>query len=234
MPAPTTTRRLGTSASSSAPVEETIFFSSTVDARQRHHLRARGDQDVLRRERVLDRAVVARAPRPRPAFSMRPVPWNEAILFLRNRKATPLVVASTTSPLRFMNWAKSSVGGADLDAVHGEIVRRLLEQVRGLQQRLGRDAADIEAGAAEGRALLDHRHLHAELRWRGSPRHSRRDRRRSRRGRRFRCHYHPIAGSCLPLQGAHERVTGSAALRAETRARVKPRAAGARDPRCIP
>ena len=52
---------------------------------------------------------------------------------------------------------------ADLDAVHGEIVARLLEQVRGLQQRLGRDAADIEAGAAEGRALLDHRHLHAEL-----------------------------------------------------------------------
>ncbi len=28
MPAPTTTRRFGTSASSSAPVEETIFFSS--------------------------------------------------------------------------------------------------------------------------------------------------------------------------------------------------------------
>ena len=38
-----------------------------------------------------------------PALSMRPVPWNEVILFLRNRKATPLVVASTTSPLRFMS-----------------------------------------------------------------------------------------------------------------------------------
>ena len=94
---------------------------------------------------------------------MRPVPWNEVILFFLNRKATPLVVASTTSPLRFISWAKSSVGGAEHDAVHGEIVARLLEQVRGLQQRLGRDAADIEAGAAEGRALLDHRHLHAEL-----------------------------------------------------------------------
>ena len=49
-----------------------------------------------------------------PAASMRPVPWNEAILFFLNRKATPLVVASTTSALRFMNWAKSSVGGATL------------------------------------------------------------------------------------------------------------------------
>ena len=98
-----------------------------------------------------------------PALSMRPVPWNEVILFLRNRKATPLVVASTTSPLRFMSWAKSSLGGAEHDAVRGEIVAGFLEQVRGLQQRLGRDAADIEAGAAEGRALLDHGHLHAEL-----------------------------------------------------------------------
>ena len=94
---------------------------------------------------------------------MRPVPWKAAILFFLNRKATPLVVASTTSPLRFISWAKSSLGGAEHDAVHGEVVARLLEQMRGLQQRLGRDAADIEAGAAEGGALLDHRHLHAEL-----------------------------------------------------------------------
>ena len=40
----------------------------------------------------------------------------------------------------------------------------LLEQLGGVQQRLRRDAADVEAGAAEGRALLDHRDLHAELR----------------------------------------------------------------------
>ena len=33
-----------------------------------------------------------------------------------------------------------------------------------MQQRLGRDAADIEAGAAVGGALLDHGDLHAELR----------------------------------------------------------------------
>ena len=39
----------------------------------------------------------------------------------------------------------------------------LLEQMRGVQQRLGRDAADIEAGAAERAALLDAGHLEPEL-----------------------------------------------------------------------
>ena len=98
-----------------------------------------------------------------PALSMRPVPWKAVILFFLNRKATPLVVASTTSPLRFISWAKSSLGGPSTMPWTAEVVARLLEQMRGLQQRLGRDAADIEAGAAEGGALLDHRHLHAEL-----------------------------------------------------------------------
>jgi hypothetical protein len=40
----------------------------------------------------------------------------------------------------------------------------LLEHLGGMQQRLRRHAADIETGAAEGRILLDHRDLHAELR----------------------------------------------------------------------
>ena len=53
---------------------------------------------------------------------------------------------------------------ADLDAHAGERVAGLVEQLGRVQQRLRRDAADIEAGAAEGRVLLDHRDLHAELR----------------------------------------------------------------------
>jgi hypothetical protein len=32
-----------------------------------------------------------------------------------------------------------------------------------MQQRLGRYAADVQAGAAKGRALFDHGHLEAEL-----------------------------------------------------------------------
>ena len=45
-----------------------------------------------------------------------------------------------------------------------EAVPGLVVELGGMQQRLGGDAADVEAGAAEGGALLDHGHLQAELR----------------------------------------------------------------------
>ena len=53
---------------------------------------------------------------------------------------------------------------ADDDAERREAVAGLLEHLRGVKQRLGGDAADVEAGAAERLALLDHGDLHAELR----------------------------------------------------------------------
>src|SRR5690606_15784307 len=52
----------------------------------------------------------------------------------------------------------------DLDAEFAELVSGLVEQFRSVQQRLRGNAADIEAGAAEGRPFLDHRDLHPELR----------------------------------------------------------------------
>src|SRR6185312_1775374 len=55
-------------------------------------------------------------------------------------------------------------GAIDLDSVRREPVRRLLVEVRGLQQRLRRDAADIEAGAAERAALLHAGRLKPKLR----------------------------------------------------------------------
>jgi len=42
-------------------------------------------------------------------------------------------------------------GLADLDALGFETVARFLEQMRGMQQRLGRDTADVQAGAAKTR-----------------------------------------------------------------------------------
>lgn len=39
----------------------------------------------------------------------------------------------------------------------------LVVEVRVVQQRLGGDAADVEAGAAQRAALLHARHLHAQL-----------------------------------------------------------------------
>src|SRR6185312_3852729 len=51
----------------------------------------------------------------------------------------------------------------DVDAKMLETVCRVLVELGGVEQRLGRDAADIEARAAKGRPFLDHGHLHAEL-----------------------------------------------------------------------
>src|SRR5205823_1585367 len=56
------------------------------------------------------------------------------------------------------------LGRTDADAHLAELVARFLVQLGGVKQRLGRDAADVEAGAAERLVLLDHHHLHAELR----------------------------------------------------------------------
>ena len=50
-----------------------------------------------------------------------------------------------------------------LDAELGEFLARLLEALAGVQQRLGRDAADIEAGAAEASALVDASRFEAKL-----------------------------------------------------------------------
>ena len=111
MPAPTTMRCFGTSASSSAPVDDTIFFSSTATPG-----RGMTSEPEAIRMFLADSVSLTAPSSPstttEPAFSMRPVPWNAVILFFRNRKATPLVVASTTSLLRFISWAKSSLGGA--------------------------------------------------------------------------------------------------------------------------
>ena len=66
--------------------------------------------------------------------------------------------------LKFIIDGRSSFGAGDADAHLGEGMPGLLEHFRGVQQRLRRHAADIEAGAAERRILLDHGDLHAELR----------------------------------------------------------------------
>src|SRR5205814_115019 len=53
---------------------------------------------------------------------------------------------------------------ADPDALFPEDVPGFLVELGGMQQRLRRDAPDIEAGAAERWIFLDHRDFEAELR----------------------------------------------------------------------
>mmetsp|Transcript_31043 Transcript_31043/g.99107 ORF Transcript_31043/g.99107 Transcript_31043/m.99107 type:complete len:511 (-) Transcript_31043:619-2151(-) len=50
-----------------------------------------------------------------------------------------------------------------VDAVLGHVVLSIVVHVAGVEERLGGDAADVEAGAAEATAALDAGHLHAEL-----------------------------------------------------------------------
>ena len=51
-----------------------------------------------------------------------------------------------------------------VDAERRKSVAGFVIHFRGVQQRLGRDAADIEAGAAKGGAFFDNRHLQPKLR----------------------------------------------------------------------
>ena len=70
---------------------------------------------------------------------------------------------------------------------------RDLERVRVLEERLGGNASPDQARAAERLLLFDDRHLQAELRARGSPRHSRPCRPQLRRRR-------TRLPTCLPCQ----------------------------------
>jgi hypothetical protein len=51
----------------------------------------------------------------------------------------------------------------ELEAVFGGVLLGEDDVLGGVEQGLARDAADVEAGAAEGGALLDERDLQAEL-----------------------------------------------------------------------
>ncbi len=56
------------------------------------------------------------------------------------------------------------LGLPTLMPICGEVVPGLLVEFGGVQHRLRRDAADVEAGAAEGGVLFDHGGFQAELR----------------------------------------------------------------------
>ena len=146
----------------SAPVEETIDLLVDLDAGQPRDVGAGGDDDVLV-------SCVASAPSARltttlPGAAMRPSPLSQSILFFLNRKATPLTLAATVSSLCFIIAREIELGRLDDDAERGEAMRRLVEHFGGVEQRLRRDAADVEAGAAEASSLFRHGDFHPELR----------------------------------------------------------------------
>ncbi len=85
-------------------------------------------------------------------------------LVLLHQELDALDVAVNRLVLEHQHLLQIELGLADADAHLGEGMTGFLEQFGRMQQRLRRDAADIETGAAEGRALFNDSHLHAELR----------------------------------------------------------------------
>jgi hypothetical protein len=84
-------------------------------------------------------------------------------LVLLEQEGHTLGVAVDRLVLEIQQRRQVEIGLADLDAHFRKRVRDLLEPLRSEQQRFRRNAADVEASAAEGRPLLHHRNLHAEL-----------------------------------------------------------------------
>jgi hypothetical protein len=107
-PAPTTTSRSGTLSSSSAPVEDTIRFSSM----------ATPGSGVTSEPVAITIAFVSSTcclpssalTSTSPGATMRPAPMNASILFFLSRKATPWTLAVTVSFLCFIMPGRSSFG----------------------------------------------------------------------------------------------------------------------------
>ena len=138
-------------------------FLIHLDARKCHHLGAGGDDDVLALQHPrlaavlrgdLDGVGAGKARRAQHVLDL--------VLLEQEGDALGQVVNHLV--LARKHGVEVGFDAADLDAVVGELVGGRLEVMRRLQQRLRRDAADVEAGAAERRPLLDAGHPHAELR----------------------------------------------------------------------
>ena len=151
-PAPITIRCLGTSGRASAPVESTIRFWSTSTPAS-----GAGSEPVAMT--IAPGSSVVTAPsvggRPRPCRARRgaPAPLIQSTLFFLNRNSTPLVSWRDRSR---PSASSSPAGSASASTSMPKPAKSLpasLEEFGGVQQRLGGDAADVEAGAAQGRAL---------------------------------------------------------------------------------
>ena len=100
-----------------------------------------------------------------PLPASRPLPLIQSILFFLNRNSTPPVRPLTILSLRACTCAMSMPMAASTERQAPLLpVLRDLERVRVLEQRLGRNAAPVQAGAAEHRRALDDGGREAELR----------------------------------------------------------------------
>ena len=131
-----------------------------LDALQPRDVRAGGDHDVPGLDRLrlavgghLD---LAGAKNFAGAF-------QDVDLVLLHQEVDALDVAVDALLLEIHHRRQIELWRGDADAHLRKRMRGFLEHLGSMQERLGWHAADIEAGAAEGR-IFDHRDLHAKLR----------------------------------------------------------------------
>ena len=133
-----------------------------LDAAQPRHVRAGGDDDGLAFNRLagaVGRFHLDLAGRGDAADSREGVD----LVFLE-QEGDAFDVAVDALVLELHHGGQIELRLTELDAHLVEQVAGFFEQLGGVQKRLRGNAADVEAGAAEGLVLLDHSHFHTELR----------------------------------------------------------------------
>ena len=155
-PAPITASRFGIAASSSAPVEVTMVFSSTSTPGS-----GAGSEPVAMTMYFALWVVAADADlagRGDRAPALEPVD-----LVLLEQELDALGVAVDGRLLVGLHLRQSTVGRRAVRPILAKCGVRRVVELGGVQHRLRRDAADVEAGAAEGLAALDAGGPEAEL-----------------------------------------------------------------------
>jgi hypothetical protein len=138
------------------------LFLVDLDARQVHRDRAGRNDDVLGLDGLARPLVGRHQDAPRRADRADAAEGGDLVLLEQEIDARD--IGGHGVVLVRHHLLQVELGRRDVDAERLELVAGFLEELRSMQQGLGRDAADIEAGATVGGPFLDHRDLHAELR----------------------------------------------------------------------
>ena len=160
MPPPTTSRRRGISLSRRAPVESTTRGSSHGKSGSRTGFDPAAMIACSNPIRRVPPSGAATARTRGP--SNRPVPCNTSTLRRFARLASPPVRRWTTPSFQESSFAASMAGASEVDPARPEL-RRRGHRLRGAEERLGGDTADVEADPAQGRVALDEHRAPAEV-----------------------------------------------------------------------
>ena len=161
-PAPTTISFFGGTAKLNAPVDETICLLVDLHTRQPRVIGPGRDDDRFGVERNLI-AVEALDAHP-PGRGDAPVAAHPVDLVLLEQIGHAVDIGRDGHVLVLHHRREIELRRRNDNSERRKSVSRVVEHFGRVQERLGRDAADIEAGPAERLHLLDDRDLHAQLR----------------------------------------------------------------------